>query len=220
MIKNIFFDFDGTLADTSEGVVNGVHFAFDKAGITRADYENVSRLIGLPLANMFELLWNTNDEALIASGVKWFREYYAEQGVHESCLYDGTQEMLQRLKDCGYVLDIVSSKPVKFIQEISTRLGISDYFANVSGTGLVVRSLSKAERMKSFIDEFALNAQSVIMVGDSTQDVTAAKFNNVRCIGVTYGFGTKADLMEAGAWKLADTSFEVAEIIFQDNSPR
>jgi len=217
MITNLFFDFDGTLADTSEGVVNGVQFAFDKAGIARTEHETISGLIGLPLANMFELLWNTKDETLIANGVKWFREYYAEHGVYEACLYEGTQEMLQRLKDCGYVLDIVSSKPVKFIEDISARLGIADYFTHVSGVGMVVRSLSKAERMKSFIEEYGLDAQSVVMVGDSTQDVVAANFNNVRCIGVTYGFGTKDDLVEAGAWKLAETPIEVAEILCKYN---
>jgi len=220
LITNLFFDFDGTLADTSEGVVNGVHFAFDKAGIARAAHESISGLIGLPLANMFELLWNTTDEALIANGVKWFREYYAEHGVYEACLYEGTQEMLQRLKDCGYVLDIVSSKPVKFIEDISERLGIADYFTHVSGVGMVVRSLSKAERMKSFIEEYRLDAQNVVMVGDSTQDVVAANFNNVRCIGVAYGFGTKDDLIEAGAWKLAGTPLEIADIVFCENNLR
>lgn len=213
MLKNIFFDFDGTLVNTEEGIVNGVHFAFDKAGVARVSDAEISKLIGLPIANMFEIFFDTKDETRVADGVKWFREYYARQGVFESRLYDGTKDMLQQLKDSGFVLDVVSSKPAKFIEMLLSRLEISQFFTNVSGTGLSVRDLTKSERMKNFIDDFGLNTQGTIMVGDSIQDVIAANSNDVRCIGVTYGFGTKEDLLGTGAWKLASSPLEVAEII-------
>lgn len=209
MLKHIFFDFDGTLVDTSEGIIKAMHYAFEQDGRNRIADAEVRRYIGPPLNEMFECLWQTKDDADISRGVKLFRTYYAEHGVEECCLYGGVPEMLAQLVQQGYKLYIVSSKPAVFIEKIAERYGIRKYFTAMTAVGLQVKDLSKAERMGMLMKENNILPEETVMIGDRPEDILAAKANSVRAIGVTYGFGTDEELRAAGAWNLASSLEEV-----------
>ena len=217
MIKDIFFDFDGTLVDTSEGIVNAMHYAFDKYGLERVPDENIKAVIGPQLAEMFEILWQTKDEDKIADGVRVFREYYSKRGVFESKLYDGVLELLKKLCGNGFMLYVVSSKPAVFIEQIFSRYNIGGFFSGTTAVDCGVRTLSKTERMKNLLAERKILVNNAVMVGDRAEDVFAAKANGVRSIGVTYGFGSAETLLGAGAWKLADMPCRIARFVAEDN---
>lgn len=213
VIQHIFFDFDGTLVDTREGIIKAMHYAFEQDGRERASDDEVRKLIGPPLNEMFEALWQTKDDETISRGVKLFREYYAEHGVDECCLYDGVPNMLRCLSAAGIKLYIVSSKPAVFIEKIAVRYDIKKYFTAMTAVGLQVKDLSKAERMGLLMKERNILPEEVVMVGDRPEDILAAKANSVRAVGVTYGFGTKDELIKAGCWKLVDELIEMEQLL-------
>ena len=80
-IQHIMFDFDGTLADTSEGIIRSMHYAYDKLHLQHEPDERIQCMIGPPLEEMFSLLLHTEDGNYIKEAVTYFRERYAEQGV-------------------------------------------------------------------------------------------------------------------------------------------
>lgn len=212
-LQYVFFDFDGTLVDSSEGIVNAINYACEKFGRPKVTMQDAWKFIGPPLYDIFATLWETTDDAVITSGIKTFREYYSQYGVKEACFYEGVIPLLKRLSEAGLKLYIVSSKPVVFIDNIVKRYDIGKYFAGTVGVSLKYRDLSKAERMGSLMREQNITADEVIMVGDRPEDVLAGKANGVKTLGVLYGFGTEQMLTEAGVWQMAKSPQAVGDIL-------
>lgn len=207
--ENIVFDFDGTLVDTSEGIIKCMHYAFDKLGKERVPDQTIQLTIGPPLDEMFAILFRTSDETLIAAGVSYFRERYSKEGLKELRLYPKINELLANLKSINKSIYIVTSKPTRYTEIILDDFNIRDYFTEINGTELHQKSLSKSERLQNLIRQQNLNAQETVMIGDRIEDILAAKFNDIASIGVTYGFGEKEDLIRAGACKVFNNVWEI-----------
>ena len=207
--KNLFFDFDGTIADTSEGIIKSMHYAFDKLHLGELSDERMRTLIGPTLEEIFEILTGNSDEEFLREAVKTFRERYSVQGVKELCLYPGVEETLRKLCDDGHKLYIVTSKPELFTKQICEEHGILKYFAGVTGTATDKRSLTKAERMGLLMEAEGISRDDVVMVGDRPEDARAAKANDVRCIGAAFGFGQVDELLACGCVEVIDAFDEL-----------
>lgn len=212
-VKHIMFDFDGTLADTSEGIINSMHYAYDALDLEREENETIRNIIGPPLEQMFEQLLNTSDQLYINKAVGLFRERYAVKGVNELSIYNGVAETLKKLYESGFKLYIVTSKPEKFVIEICKKNHIYEYFTDITGVKTEGNSLSKSSRMKLLMEKHGLTSENSIMVGDRPEDVNAASSNNIVCIGVTYGFGKETDLRKSGCTKIIDDFSEITNCL-------
>lgn len=210
---SIIFDFDGTLVDTSLGIINCMHYAFDKLKKERLDDEVIQQTIGPPLNKMFEILFNSTDEVLISEAVFHFRERYAKEGLIELKLYPDVIELLQNLKVSNKNIFIVTSKPTYYTEMILKNLKIKQFFNDINGVELHQKSLSKSERLTNLINEKRLNKKSIVMIGDRQEDIFAAEANNIFSIGVTYGFGIKEDLQKAGASKILNNIIEINQFL-------
>jgi phosphoglycolate phosphatase len=196
----LLFDFDGTIADSSSGIIASTRYALDKNnagdGITDEDIKNA---IGPPLIPLIErILGKKADENLVRNTALSFREHYTEKGLFMAGLYEGVEKALMSLS-AKYTLFLVSSKPEEFLEKLMSALGVRKYFKGIYGPGLGLVPLKKAELIKACIAENNLKADECIMIGDKAEDVTAAKANGIKTVGVLYGFGTLAELSEAGA---------------------
>jgi phosphoglycolate phosphatase len=199
-IKALLFDFDGTIADSSSGIIASTRYALDKnnagGGITDEDIKNA---IGPPLIPLMErILGEKANEQLVRNTALSFRQHYTEKGLFMTDLYEGIEKALKFLS-AKYTLFVVSSKPEEFLEKLMSALGIRKYFRCIYGPGLGLTPLKKAELIKTCIAENNLKADECIMIGDKAEDVTAAKANGIKTLGVLYGFGTAAELKEAGA---------------------
>lgn len=212
-IEHIMFDFDGTLADTSEGIIRSMHYAFDRLHAEREQDQVIRDMIGPPLEEMFARLLHTEDEAYIRTAVVYFRERYAAEGVRELCLYSGVKETLAALADRGMRLYIVTSKPERFVREICARQGIDAFFTAFTGVSATEKSPSKAERMGILMKDHGISPENGIMVGDRPEDAAAAKKNGIACVGASYGFGRKEELVEAGCVHIIQRPDDLLELI-------
>ena len=199
-IKALLFDFDGTIADSSPGIIASTRYALDKnnAGSDVTD-NDIKNAIGPPLVPLIErILGKKADEELVKNTALSFREHYTEKGLFMARLYEGMEKALKALSE-KYVLFIVSSKPEEFLEKLMPALGVRKYFKGIYGPGLELTPLRKAELVKACMAENNLKTDECIMIGDKAEDVTAAKANGIKTVGVLYGFGTAAELKEAGA---------------------
>lgn len=211
--KHIMLDFDGTIADTSEGIVRSMHYVYDRIGLERENEETIRSTIGPPLEQMLAILLKTDDKEYIKKCVVLFRERYAEKGIEELCLYDGVKETLQELSESGKKLYIVTSKPEEFVIEICRKQGIYGYFTAFTGVSKIKISPSKSERMAILMNAYGITSDNGVMVGDCPPDAVAAAANNVECIGALYGFGKKSQLMEKGCEKFINRFSELKSLL-------
>lgn len=210
MAKYLFFDLDGTLTDSSEGICNSYAYALDKLGVKNVDRASLTKYIGPPLSVGFADFF---EGERINEAVKAYRERYEVIGWKENRVYDGIPEALERLKNAGYTLVVATSKPERFAKYITEHFGLQQYFTYVCGASTDGRISTKAEVFQHALDTSGARCEDIVMIGDRFYDVEGAKAFGVDTIGVTFGFGTREELVKAGAVSIADTPAEIADLL-------
>lgn len=197
MIKNIFFDLDGTLTDPEVGITKSVAYALDRFGIYVADISVLKVFIGPPLTNSFEYYFDFTKEQA-DEAVQVYREYFSEYGIFENEVYDGIPELLSKLKDQGKKLCLATSKPEKFAREILEHFDLDKYFDVICGNTMEETRSEKIDVIEHIFEmhpEF--NREETVMIGDRCYDIKASKQAGIKSIGVQYGFAEEKELDDA-----------------------
>jgi len=213
MIKNVMFDLDGTITDSREGIINGIEYALKHFGMEAGDRKYLEKFIGPALSYSFKKEYNFNEEQAQTAVAK-YREYYAVKGLKENRLYDGIKELIIDLAKNNINVILATVKPQKFSEEILEFFEIKEYFKFISGATMDGKRIDKADIIKYAIDNLGItNLDECIMVGDTRYDIIGAKNNNIKSIGVTYGFGEEEELKKLGADYIAHNADEIKNII-------
>lgn len=198
-IKNILFDLDGTLTDPIEGMTRCFHYALERMSVPLPTQAELYLHIGPPLRSTFSQIMKTSDEALIERAVSLYRERFAEAGMFENEVYDGVPEMLAALQSSAKRLFVATSKAQVYSERILEHFNLSTYFEGVYGSELSGRFDNKADLIRHILASESLIADETLMVGDRKYDIAGAKKNLCFAAGVTYGYGSAEELIEAGA---------------------
>ena len=193
------FDFDGTLCDTTEGIFNSIIYSLDCYGIKETDLKKLEFFVGPPLFESYKTIYNVSDEDALWL-IEKYRERYKIKAAEESLIYDGVADMLKQLKSRGKKIAVASSKPKKFVDEISQYHDIFKYYDFVSAEDFKNNHSSKEELINACLDYFGNPDKSrVLMVGDRFYDINGATAVGIDSAGAVYGFGTEEELKKAGA---------------------
>ena len=131
MYRYLFFDFDGTLYDTVEGITRCVQYALRKRGMD-APLDSLRCFAGPPLDDMFmEKFGFTREDA--EQAVRDFRERYVPIGLYESRPFPGLKDLLRDLHAAGYRLAVTTSKPQVLAEELLRREDLHDLFDCICG---------------------------------------------------------------------------------------
>ena len=146
--------------------------------------------------------------------MKVFRQYYLEKGVYENREYDGIRQMLGALKCAGYRLYVATSKPETTAGIVMKYFGFTDYFAYVAGADLEGTRVRKADVIRYLLEKEGIaDPGEAVMIGDRKHDVLGAKEVGMDSIGVLYGYGSREELEEAGAGRIAASVEELEEYL-------
>ena len=212
MFTHLLFDLDGTLTNPFDGISNAVCHALEKRGIRIRDRKSLTSFIGPPLPDSFmEFCHMTREEALAA--VEDFREYYADRGWHENIPYPGVADMLAALCARGKKLFVATSKPEFFAEKILSRFALADYFDGIAGATMDETRTKKADVIAYCLARFSVPSENTLMIGDRKHDILGAKANGLHSLGVLYGFGSREELLDAGADLIAETPADVPSAI-------
>ncbi|HEV8370830.1 MAG TPA: HAD hydrolase-like protein [Pyrinomonadaceae bacterium] len=214
-LTNVLFDLDGTLTDPAEGIVRCIQHSLTTLNICCPPPEELTRYIGPPLREVFGLVCNSSDDLLVERAVAVFRERFSTIGLFENTPYTDVSQMLIELRSKAYQLFVATSKPQVFAEKILRHFSLADHFIEIHGNDLEGRLDDKAELLRELLERRELRAEETIMVGDRKHDVIAAKRNGVMSLGVTYGYGTKDELVEAGVDYLCHSPLEVVSQIMK-----
>lgn len=200
----ICFDLDGTLVDPLLGVRNCVARVCREMGLPMPAEAEIRDWIGFGMRESLGRIPGLEDPARLEEALDRYLDAYREDGVFEHEVYEGVHLMLQRLKRQGHRIYIVSSKPGLFARRIAYQFDLNLIFDEIFGAELKGRWQPKTEVLARLVEQGTVRAGDVF-VGDRGDDMRAAKAHGLRAVGVTWGYGSKEELEEAGAEILLDT---------------
>lgn len=210
--KVIFFDLDGTLTDSGNGIINCATLALEHFGIPVPDRKAMGVFVGPPLRETF--LSHGIREENVEEAITIFRARYKTVGKFENFPYPGIPEMLQELKRAGYPLYVATSKPEALAVEILEHFNLAAYFEMICGASFD-RSRDSKEAVIAYLLEQTGGVGSAIMVGDTAFDVIGASAHKIPTIGVSWGYGNVEDMVKAGAAAIVHTPQELLTYILQ-----
>lgn len=208
----ILFDLDGTLTDSSPGIMNSIVYALKKCNISVENTDDLRKFLGPPLHESFRDFYGFDDEKSMEA-VGFYREYFSTKGLLENEVYSGIREMLEDLKDNGKRLILATSKPQPFTDRIMAHFDLAKYFEFIAGSNMDGTRSKKAEVIAYALENCGIMGKSnVVMVGDREHDIIGAKTVGIDSIGVEYGYGDYDELSDAGATYIVKTVEELKDI--------
>lgn len=214
MYKAIIFDLDGTLLDTLEDIANACNYALKECGLSTYEVNKYKKFVGDGRYKLIERIIPKQDytEDLFNKVLKLYDDYYLEHMVDETKPYEGICELLDELRGLGIKLAVVSNKPHEFTIEM-----VKNYFNNkidiVFGQRKNYQVKPNPETIFEVINEFELEKEECVYVGDSNVDMQTAKNAEVKSIGVSWGFRGRKELEESGANIVVDTVEELRSVL-------
>ena len=197
MYRYLFFDFDGTLYDTVEGITRCVQYALRKRGMD-APLDSLRCFAGPPLDDMFmEKFGFTREDA--EQAVRDFRERYVPIGLYESRPFPGLKDLLRDLHAAGYRLAVTTSKPQVLAKELLRREDLHDLFDCICGAAEEGEGNAKWQVLRRAMERLHAPEGESVLIGDTKYDVAGAKRCGIPCIGVGYGYAAEGELEQAGA---------------------
>ena len=210
--KAIFFDLDGTLTDSGEGIINCATLALEHFGLPVPSREEMRVFVGPPLDQTMIAFGVPADRAQEAVDV--FRSRYLVVGKFENTPYPGIHQLLEKLKDQGHRLFVATSKPETTAVEILHKFDLAQYFEVICGATMDGSRVHKADVIAYLLGQIG-TPENILMVGDTAFDVTGAAAHGIKTIGVSWGYGEVADMEQAGAIAIADTMEQLETFINQ-----
>ena len=209
----VLFDFDGTIADTGEGIFSSIRSAVAAMGFEPVEENLLRTFIGPPILDSFKNGVGMTDEQGRAA-VTEYRKAYSESGIYKFELYEGIEALLKRIHENGIKIVIASSKPSKFIDKIINYLGYGDLIDLISCPKEDTVHESKASLISNAVNKLGISKSRTLMVGDRKFDIEGAAIAGVESVGVTFGYGSEDELKKAGATFIAGSADEIGHIIF------
>lgn len=189
MYKAIIFDLDGTLIDSTEGVLHAVVRTVNILGLDMLEPSKLKTFVGPPMQLSFEQHYNMDSiHALEAANL--FRKIYKEESLLKADLYPGVDETLKCLKMKGYMLAVATNKSHENAMQILQYFRITDYCDYIKGADLQGK-LKKSDIILDCCAIMGYMPAECVCVGDSVFDLEGAEKCGMDFVAVTYGFGFK-----------------------------
>jgi phosphoglycolate phosphatase len=202
-VKLALFDLDGTLIDSEIGIVASIEYALQRLGASAPPREELRSWIGPPLRMTFPRVLG-EDAATVERAVEFYRERYSATGWSEHVAYAGVAEAVAALAESGVTLAVVTSKAALYASRIVESLPFGARFERVYAVGPNSAHSEKASMIAQALADLGVAAHDAVMVGDRHFDIEGARANHVRAVGVTWGFGSREELRDAGADAIVD----------------
>lgn len=192
MKKLVILGFDGTIADTSPGILYCMNTTAIAMGYTPVPHEALYNIIGVSLEQGFMNLYGMKPDE-IEYAMNNNSKLYSMKGEEMILIYDGIAEELKKLKNSGCSLAIVTQKNEKFIHNIlGVYNNIGSLFDMVCATNVDIE-MSKSDMLRKVCAELDISPQDSIFVGDSYVDAEAAREVGMDFAAVLYGLGFREE---------------------------
>lgn len=194
MIRNIIFDFDGTLADTSEGIIAAEQVMLKRMGLPLADEAKIKAAIGLPLREALRIGGDIPEERCDEATVL-YREVFDEVAYSYIKAYPEVAGTLQELKNRGIRMAIATSRGKNSLDTILQNLGIFKYFEMCVTANDNLPCKPESDMVLHILREMSISEKETLVVGDTTFDLDMGNGAGCLTCAVTYGNHTEEILL-------------------------
>jgi phosphoglycolate phosphatase len=212
----LFFDLDGTLTDPKPGITASIQYALQKLDREVPSQDELVWCIGPPLRASFVTLLGGDE--LADRAVALYRERFGDVGLFENSVYPDIAGVLALLTQPSRRMFVATSKPHVFAKRIIDHFGLAGHFEHVFGSELDGTRVHKADLLAYALEQTGVDASRALMIGDRSHDVNGAKANGMDAIGVTYGYGSREELITAGARHLCVSPRAIWDVVQSEAS--
>lgn len=216
-LKAAVFDLDGTILDTSEGILASVKYTIHKFGFRPLDETQLRTFIGPPIQNSFARAYNLKGPILQEIATV-FRNHYKDIDLLKAKSYEGIYDVFEALIKHGIRPAIATYKRQDYAVTILTHFGFDQYTDIMYGADHENKLRKKDIIEKALSDAGVSNYEEAVMIGDSDNDAIGAAETGTGFVGVTYGFGfrTADDVNQFPNLGIASDTFELKKILTGD----
>jgi phosphoglycolate phosphatase len=212
----VLFDLDGTLIDPAGAITGGIAAALRQHGLPVPGPRLLESMVGPALITSLRRIARVPEDR-IAPVLAAYRAGYRSSGMAQSLPYPGIIECVRALRAEGHRVAVATQKPEWLAVELLTAQGVLGLFASVHGAPrdeLAAAALDgKSSIIAAALAAHAGEYDTAVMVGDRSHDVAGADANQLRCVGVSWGFAAPGELEEAGAAAVVDTAADLLEVL-------
>ena len=210
----VIFDVDGTLLDTTEGILEAQKYTIKKMGYEMPSEEELQSFIGPPVQDTYARLYGL-EGPILQEIAEIFRNYYSTKSLLGARAYDGIYDLFDKMKEKGVRSAIATYKREDYALTL-LRAFHFDRYTDIMYGGDNENKLKKKDIIEKCLKTAGVtDASQVVMIGDTCHDAIGAEKIGADFIGVTFGFGFKSreEVMAAGAVGSADTPAELCELL-------
>ncbi len=185
----VIFDLDGTLVDTSAGILNSVKDAVSYYGLSPLNKDELISFMGCSIYDSFKKFYPEADTVIL---VNYFRKMYAEVHFNEAQPYEGVCGLLEKLNEDGVTIGVATFKREDLANRLLSSYSFFKFIQCICGSDLDGR-LNKTDIINNCLK--LLNVQdksNVVLVGDAPNDALSAMHVGIDFLGVAYGYGFKS----------------------------
>ena len=210
-LKLVMFDLDGTLVDSVEDLALALEAMYQDLNMAPASEKQVRSWVGNGAKVLVQraLAYNMEpkEHTLFEDAYRLFLAHYKNLNGHSSACYEGGVELLESIKGAGVSVAIVTNKPIQFTYPLIDKLGLKADLV-LGGDSLPERKPSPLP-LNHCLAHFGCTADEAVMVGDSTNDIEAARAAGVPSVAVSYGYNHGGPISESNPGLLVDSLLEL-----------
>lgn len=210
--KYVIFDLDGTLLDTSEGIIKSINYTLKELGYPDISDEEKYSFIGPPIKKSLQDKFGlSEDEANIATDI--FRNRYKDFDLYFANLYTDIIKLLDLLMDNNINMAVATYKREDYALKLLKYFDLNKYFNIIKGSDFS-NKMSKVDIINLCLIYNDIKNNEILMIGDTYSDYTASEKLFIDFLGVTYGFGFKKEnRYEYNNIKLVNSVSEIINFI-------
>ena len=213
----ILFDLDGTLIDSAADLYRAMNLSLEKLNLPLVTEAQIRIWVGKGAAKLCEMvlmhLFGHIDEEQQQQLLSIFMEVYAQELCVNTTVYEGVLDFLNYCKTHEIVMACVTNKPEHLAQELLDRLGLSSYFKIVLGGDSLAERKPHPLPLLHCVHAQKVTAAETLMIGDSSNDIEAARRAGIDCIVVSYGYNHGENIADSHPQRIVDS---LAELVIED----
>jgi phosphoglycolate phosphatase len=184
----IVFDFDGTLVDSAPGLAHALNRLLGELGCAPLDLATVTTMVGDGAAKLVERGLAHGGLATAHEHVERFLALYGAAPAYRTAAVPGALGVLDELRAAGCRTAVCTNKPQAMTEAILAALSLADRFDAVVGGDTVLHKKPDPEHVLTCLERLAVPPDRAVMVGDSCNDLLAARGAGVPVVLVSYGY--------------------------------
>ncbi len=205
-VQAVAFDLDGTLCDSVADLAAAANAMREQLGLSALPEKTIESYVGDGIANLVHrVLTNSRDDQAEAGqweqGFTLFVRHYHDHIADHTRPYPETEAGLGLLKSLGIPLVVITNKSERLAVKLLRDLNLADYFSLILGGDSLAEKKPSPLPLLHAAEVLGINPANMLMVGDSHNDILAAKAAGCLSVGVTFGYGDMQELVHNPATK-------------------